>query len=81
MSEADPFRRQGGEPKPTTIKLDGPNVSSTLHTPPRADALKAQDAAIRKHLKRRGGDAERDRQEAGAAAPDDPAAPDEPGEG
>jgi hypothetical protein len=57
MSEADPFRERDGEPKPTTVKLDGPNVKCTLHTPPRADAVKAHEAAIRKHLKgRRRGD-------------------------
>ncbi len=30
MSEEDPFRERDGELKPTTVKLDGPNVKCTL---------------------------------------------------
>jgi hypothetical protein len=58
MTEADPFRRPEGGPKPTPVELDGPNVNSTFDAPLRPDALKAHEAAIRKHLQERrpGGD-------------------------
>jgi len=38
---------------PTRVPLKGPNVISTLDTPPHPDAVRAQDAAIRKHLRDR----------------------------
>jgi hypothetical protein len=49
MSEDDPFET-AGEMEPTNLELKGPNVVSTFEVPPRDDALKAQEAAIRKHL-------------------------------
>lgn len=56
MTESDPFHGFG-ELEPSKLQLRGPNVTSTFDTPLRADALKAQDAAIRKHLQdRRAGD-------------------------
>jgi hypothetical protein len=52
MAEEDPFK--GAEDmEPTRVPLRGPNVINTLDTPPSADAVKAQDAAIRKHLQDR----------------------------
>jgi hypothetical protein len=49
MSEEQPFK--GGEEfAPTPLSLKGPNVISTFDTPPHPDAVRAQDAAIRKHL-------------------------------
>lgn len=56
MTEEDPFRN-AEEPEPTRVPLKGPNVTSTLGVPPRPDAVRAQEASIRKHLRdRRGGD-------------------------
>lgn len=52
MTEEDPYERVG-DLEPTKVQLKGPNVSSTFDTPPRPDAFKAQDAAIRKHLQDR----------------------------
>jgi hypothetical protein len=50
--EEQPFK--GGEHfAPTPISLSGPNVISTFDTPPHPDAVRAQDAAIRKHLQDR----------------------------
>jgi hypothetical protein len=52
MSEDEPFK--GSEDiEPTQAPLKGPNVISTLDTPPSPDAVKAHDAAIRKHLQDR----------------------------
>jgi hypothetical protein len=52
MSEDEPF--SGSEElEPTKIQLKGPNVVSTFEHPPRAAAVKAQEAAIRKHLRDR----------------------------
>jgi hypothetical protein len=52
MTEDEPFK--GPEDvEPTRAPLRGPNVISTLDTPPHPDAVKAQDAAIRKHLQDR----------------------------
>jgi hypothetical protein len=52
MGEDDPFK--GPEDiEPTRVPLKGPNVNSTFDTPPRPDAVKAHDAAIRKHLQGR----------------------------
>jgi len=49
MSEDEPLK--GAEDmEPTRVPLKGPNVISTLDTPPHPDAVKAHDAAIRKHL-------------------------------
>jgi hypothetical protein len=53
MTEADPFRRPEGQPKPTPVKLDGPNVISTFDAPPSAAAVKTHEAAIRKYLQQR----------------------------
>lgn len=52
MTEDEPFK--GAEDmEPTKVPLKGPNVTSTFDTPPSADAVRAQDAAIRKHLQDR----------------------------
>jgi hypothetical protein len=52
MSEEQPFK--GGEDiEPTMHPLKGPNVISTFDCPPHPDAIKVQDAAIRKHLQDR----------------------------
>ena len=52
MIEDDPFK--GAEDMaPTRVPLKGPNVISTLDTPPHPDAVKAHDAAIRRHLQDR----------------------------
>jgi hypothetical protein len=56
MTESDPFRRIR-RLKPTKVQLQGPNVKTTFDKPPQQHAIKAQIAAIRKHLKaRRPGD-------------------------
>jgi hypothetical protein len=57
MTEDEPFDG-AGEMEPTKVQLKGPNVLSTFEVPLSADALRAQDAAIRKHLQdqRRGDD-------------------------
>jgi hypothetical protein len=57
MTEEDPYRRPG-DLEPTKVQLKGPNVTSTFDTPPRADAVRAHEAAIRRHLqdRRPGGD-------------------------
>ena len=52
MTEEQPYR-DGEEIEPTVVPLKGPNVISTFDTPPRPDAVRAQDAAIRKHLQDR----------------------------
>ena len=52
MTEEEPFE-SAGEMEPTKVQLRGPNVLSTLDVPPRADVLRTQEAAIRKHLKHR----------------------------
>jgi hypothetical protein len=49
MTESDPTHGFG-ELEPSKLQLRGPNVTSTFDKPLRADALKAQEAAIRKHL-------------------------------
>jgi hypothetical protein len=52
MAEEEPLR--GSEDmEPTKVPLTGPNVISTFDLPPHPDAVKAQDAAIRKHLQDR----------------------------
>jgi hypothetical protein len=52
MTEEEPLKG-GEEMEPTRVPLKGPNVISTFDTPPSADAVRAQDAAIRKHLRDR----------------------------
>jgi hypothetical protein len=49
MTEDEPFR-DAEAMEPTRAPLKGPNVISTLDSPPHPDAVKAQDAVIRKHL-------------------------------
>jgi hypothetical protein len=53
MTEETPF---GGaeEMEPTKAPLKGPNVTSTLDTPPHPDAVRVHDAAIRRHLQDKG---------------------------
>ena len=52
MTEDEPY--EGSEDmEPTKVPLTGPNVTSTFDTPPSPDAVKAQDASIRKHLQGR----------------------------
>ena len=70
MNEDDPFK--GAEDmEPTRAPLKGPNVISTLDTPPSPDAVRAHDAVIRRHLQdRRSGQDRRARQ-------DDPARQDD----
>jgi hypothetical protein len=53
MTERNPFEDVRKRPERTKVDLRGPNVKSTFDTPPRPDALKAQKAAIRKHLHER----------------------------
>jgi len=52
MTEDEPFKG-GEEIEPTRVPLKGPNVTSTFDTPPRPEAVEAQDAAMRKHLQSR----------------------------
>jgi hypothetical protein len=52
MTESDPFDGVG-DMEPTRVPLTGPNVISTFDSPPHPDAVKAHDAAIRKHLQDR----------------------------
>jgi hypothetical protein len=54
MTESDPFEDAREKPRCTKVELHGPNVSSSFDRPPRPDALKVQQAAIRKHLHDRG---------------------------
>jgi hypothetical protein len=49
MSEERPLG-DGEEIGPTKLPLRGPNVINTLDVPPRPDAVRAHDAAIRRHL-------------------------------
>jgi hypothetical protein len=50
MTETDPFEDGREKPQCTKVQLRGPNVTSSIDRPPRPDALKVQQAAIRKHL-------------------------------
>jgi hypothetical protein len=61
MAEEEPFE-SAGNLEPTKVELSGPNVLSTFDIPPSADALRTQEAAIRKHLqdRRPGGHAPQD---------------------
>jgi hypothetical protein len=52
MTEDGPFP-SAGDLGPTRLPLKGPNVNSTFDTPPSPDALRAQDAAMRRHLQNR----------------------------
>ncbi len=52
MSEDEPFKG-AEEMEPTRAPVRGPNVVSTFDTPPSPDALRAQDAVIRRHLQGR----------------------------
>ncbi len=52
MTEDEPFR-SAEDMEPTKVPLKGPNVLNTLDTPPHPDAVRAHDAAIRKHLQER----------------------------
>ena len=54
MTENDPFEDAREKPQCTKVELRGPNVSSSFDRPPRPDAVKVQQAAIRKHLHDRG---------------------------
>ncbi len=51
MTEEKPFK--DSEDMETKVPLKGPNVTSTFDTPPRPNAVKVQDAAIRRHLQDR----------------------------
>ena len=53
MTESDPFKHAREKPQFKTVELRGPNVTSSIDRPPRADALRVQRAAIRKHLHER----------------------------
>lgn len=53
MTERNPFEDARKKPERTKVSLRGPNVTNTFDTPPRADALRVQKAAIRKHLHER----------------------------
>jgi hypothetical protein len=52
MTEEEPLKG-AEEMEPTRAPLRGPNVISTFDAPPHPDAVKAHDAAIRKHLRER----------------------------
>jgi hypothetical protein len=52
MAEEEP-RRGPEQLEPTKLPLRGPNVVSTFDVPPSADAVKAHEAVIRKHLQDR----------------------------
>jgi hypothetical protein len=52
MTEEDPYSGPG-DLEPTKVQLKGPNVTSTFDSPPHPDAVKAHEAAIRRHLGRR----------------------------
>jgi hypothetical protein len=53
MTERNPFEDARRKPERTKASVRGPNVTNTFDTPPRADALRVQKAAIRKHLHER----------------------------
>ena len=53
MTEDAPFDGSEGM-EPTKVPLKGPNVTSTFDTPPRPDAVRVHDAAIRRHLQDKG---------------------------
>ena len=68
MAEEEPLRPREA-PEPTKVPLSGPNVTTTFGRPPRPDAQRAHDAAIRMHLRK---DAAED---GGGEAGDDAAPP------
>ena len=51
MGEYEPLEGSDRRLEPTEAPLKGPNVNTTLDTEPHPDAVKAQDAAIRRHLR------------------------------
>jgi hypothetical protein len=55
MAEEEPFEsfESAGNLEPTKVELTGPNVLSTFDIPPRPDAVRTQEAVIRKHLQNR----------------------------
>jgi hypothetical protein len=54
MTESDPFEHVRQKPQFKTVELRGPNVTCSFDRPLRPDALRVQQAAIRKHLDGRG---------------------------
>ncbi len=50
MNEDDPFAHAREKPHLTKVKLRGPNVTNSIDRPPRPAAIRAQRAAIRRHL-------------------------------
>jgi hypothetical protein len=52
MTEEQPFKG-AQDMGPTRVPLKGPNVNSTFDTPPSPDAVKAHEAAMRRHLQDR----------------------------
>jgi hypothetical protein len=52
MTEEDPFK-DPEDLELTKLPLTGPHIATTFDKPPSADALEAQEAAIRKHLRDR----------------------------
>ena len=52
MTEDEPYKG-AEEIEPTRVPLKGPGVISTFDTPPSPDAVRAQDASMRKHLQAR----------------------------
>ena len=52
MTVEEPFRGDE-EIEPTKVSLRGPNVLNTIDAPLSPDAVKAQEAAVRRHLKSR----------------------------
>ena len=54
MTESDPFKHAREKLQFKKIEFRGPNVTSSIDRPPRPDALRVQQAAIRKHLHKRG---------------------------
>jgi hypothetical protein len=51
MAEYEPIEGGEGKLEPTEAPLRAPNVISTLDSQPSPDAVKAHEAAIRRHLK------------------------------
>ncbi len=50
MMESDPFEHARQKPQFKKVELRGPNVTCSIDRPPSPDALRVQQAAIRKHL-------------------------------
>jgi hypothetical protein len=53
MNEDEPRFRGSAGLGPTPFPLKGPNLTTTFDTPPHPDAIRLQDAMIRKHLQDR----------------------------